>query len=122
MTDAEEVKLNSQELARTIMDMLSDHKASNILLLDVQPVTILADYFILGSATSERHLKALADALSRELRADIDRPWKVEGEPESGWVLVDYGDVIVHLFLPETRKFYDLEGLWKGAQTVVRIQ
>lgn len=102
--------------------MLEERKAENILLLDVQSITILADYFIICSGTSERHLRALSDDLTKQLKVDAGRPLSVEGEPESGWVLIDYGDVIVHIFMPQTRRFYDLEGLWKDAQVVVQIQ
>ncbi|MBN1582925.1 MAG: ribosome silencing factor [Anaerolineae bacterium] len=101
--------------------MLEEKKGMDILLLDIQSVTILADYFVLCTATSERHLGALAGDLSRQLKADVGRPMGIEGEPGSGWQLIDYGDVVVHLFLAETRVFYDLEGLWKEAQTVVHI-
>jgi len=102
--------------------MLEDRQASNIVMLDVQKVTILADYFIICSANSERQLKALAGDLSRQLKGDVGRPLAVEGVPESGWMLIDYGDVVVHLFMPEMRDFYALEELWRDAQTVVHIQ
>jgi ribosome-associated protein len=104
------------------VDILEEGQASNILLLDVTQVTILADYFVLCSANSERQLRALTDDVSKQLKAGAVRPLSIEGEPESGWVLIDYGDVVVHLFLPEIRKYYALEELWKTAQTVVRIQ
>ncbi|MBL7198654.1 MAG: ribosome silencing factor [Anaerolineae bacterium] len=109
-------------MARTIVDMLEERLGVDILLLDVSEVTILADYFILCSATSERQLKALAGDLSRQLKAETGRPLSIEGEPQSGWILIDYGSVVVHLFLPEMRRFYALEDLWKRAQTIVRIQ
>ena len=102
--------------------MLGERQATSILLLDVQRITILADYFIIASANSERQLGALMSDLPRQLKEGADRSIAVEGETESGWVLIDCGDVIVHLFLPEIRKRYDLEGLWKEAQTVVHIQ
>lgn len=104
-----------------IVNMLEERKGMDILLLDIQPVTILADYFVLCTATSERHLKALAGDLSRQLKVDVGRPIGNEGKPESGWMLIDYGDVVVHLFSAEARAFYNLEGLWKEAQTVVHI-
>jgi len=88
----------------------------------VQQITILADYFVICSAGSERQLQALTEALSRQLKADVGKPMAVEGEPESGWMLADYGDVVVHLFLPQARAFYTLEELWKDAQTIVHIQ
>jgi len=94
----------------------------DILLLDVHDVTILADYFVLCTATSQRHLKALGGDISKQLKAEIGRPLGVEGESESGWTLIDYGDVVVHIFLDETRTFYNLEELWKEANTVVHIQ
>lgn len=105
----------------TLVGLLEERKAEDILLLDVHAVTILADYFIICSGTSERHLGALSEDLTRGLKFDLDRLARVEGEPESGWVLIDYGDVVIHLFMPSTRRFYDLEGLWKDAQVVVRI-
>ena len=117
-----EAKLESHQLARTIVDMLEERKAENILLLDVQEVTILADYFVICSATSERQIRALSGDLSRQLKAEVGKPLNVEGQADSGWVLVDYGDVIVHIFSPSMRTFYDLEGFWKEAKTVVRIQ
>jgi ribosome-associated protein len=102
--------------------MLEERQASGILLLDVSEVTILADYFVLCSANSERQLKALSGDLSRQLKGEVGRPLAIEGEPESGWILIDYGDVVVHLFRPEVREYYALEELWKAAQTVVHIQ
>lgn len=102
--------------------MLEERQGADILLLDVSEVTILADYFVIASANSERQLRALAGDISRGLKGDIGRPLNVEGIPESGWVLIDYGDVVVHLFLPAVRAFYALEELWQTAQTVLRIQ
>jgi ribosome-associated protein len=102
--------------------MLEDRQAENIMLLDVQEVTILADYFVLCSANSERQIRALSGDLSRQLKAEIGRPLHVEGEADSGWVLVDYGDVVVHIFLPKVRRLYDLEGFWQDAKTIVQIQ
>ncbi len=102
--------------------MLEERQGMDILLLDVQAVTILADYFIICTANGERHLKALSGDLAKQLKADAGRPLGIEGKAESGWMLIDYGDVVVHLFLAETRAFYALEELWQDAQTVVHIQ
>jgi ribosome-associated protein len=102
--------------------MLEERQGSDILLLDVRQITILADYYILCSATSGRQIKALSSDLSKQLKVEVGRPQGIEGEPESGWILLDYGGVVVHLFLPEMRKFYALEDLWKKAQTIVHIQ
>jgi ribosome-associated protein len=102
--------------------MLEERKAEDILLLDVQQITILADYFVICSAASERQIRAISGDLSRQLKAQVGRPLNIEGEADSGWVLVDYGDIVVHIFLPETRDLYDLEGFWKEAKTIVHIQ
>ena len=102
--------------------MLEDRKAEDIVLLDVREVTLLADYFIICSGTSERQIRALSNDLSRQLKSEVGRPLNVEGEAGGGWVLIDYGDVIIHVFAPQTRKLYDLEGFWQEAKTVVHIQ
>jgi ribosome-associated protein len=102
--------------------MLEERQCGDILLLDVSEVTVLADYFTICSANSERQLKALAGDLARQLKAQVGSPLNIEGEPESGWVLVDYGDVVVHMFMPAVREYYALEELWKEAQTIVHIQ
>jgi ribosome-associated protein len=102
--------------------MLEDRKAEDIVLLDVREITILADYFIICSGTSERQIRALSGDVSRQLKSEAGRPLSVEGEAAGGWVLIDYGDVIIHIFAPQTRKLYDLEGFWQEAKTIVRIQ
>jgi ribosome-associated protein len=117
-----EENLEAIELARTIVSMLEERQGADILLLDVSEITILADYFILCSANSERQLRALSGDISKQLKGEFGRPLNIEGEPESGWVLIDYGDTVVHLFLPDVREFYALEDLWQAAKTVVRIQ
>jgi len=110
------------ELARRIVDEMADKKGDDILLLDISDVTILADYFVIGTAVSKRQTKAMVDGILQATKDDFDiRPWRVEGEAESGWILMDYGDVVVHLFAPEARAYYDLEGFWKEARVVVRM-
>lgn len=102
--------------------MLEERLAADILLLDVAEVTLLADYFVLCTANSERQINALVGDLSKQLKAEVGRPFGIEGQTESGWVLLDYGDVVVHVLSKEMREFYALEELWKGAQTIVHIQ
>ena len=119
---AEGGHLQGAELARRVVDILSDKRAEDILLLDIRSVALFADYFAIASAETARHTQALCDALDEELARDGLSVWGREGEAGSGWVLLDYGDVIVHIFGPEQRSFYDLEGLWHEAVPVVRIQ
>jgi ribosome-associated protein len=77
---------------------------------------------VIGSAVSKRQTKAMLNSIVDETKEDFDaKPLRVEGEPESGWVLMDYGAVVVHLFAPEARDYYDLEGFWEDARVVVRI-
>ncbi|KPK47043.1 MAG: hypothetical protein AMJ77_04420 [Dehalococcoidia bacterium SM23_28_2] len=109
-------------LARRIVDLLADRQAEDILLLDIGKVTLFADYFVIASAETTRQMRALCDALDSELAKDGITPYGREGEPDSGWILLDLGDVIVHIFAPDERNFYDLEGLYRAATPVVRIQ
>lgn len=118
----EEDLLESGDLARTIVDLLSDRQAEDIVLLDISKVSTIADYFVIATATSTRQMDAIADSLSETLRQDGVRPRIREGTADSGWLLVDYGDVIIHLFSPETRTFYNLESLWNTGVQLVRIQ
>jgi ribosome-associated protein len=91
-------------------------------LLDISNVASFADFFVLASAPSVRQMKAIIEDVDDTLSRDGFEPMGREGEAGTGWVLMDYGDVIVHLFAPEEREFYDLESLWHTAKPVVRIQ
>ncbi|MFZ0545166.1 MAG: ribosome silencing factor [Candidatus Promineifilaceae bacterium] len=105
------------------MDTILDKKGSDILLLDLRDEAIFTDYFLICSGDSKRQLKSLADSISQEAKNKGDvKPWGQEGEPEDGWVLIDYGDLVVHLFNPDTRNYYDLEDLWQNAHIVLRMQ
>ncbi|MBM4039200.1 MAG: ribosome silencing factor [Planctomycetes bacterium] len=93
-------------------------KAEDILVLDVRKLTQITDFFVLASTASERQLKAIAERLHRELKAAGAHCLGVEGEAAGGWVLLDYVDVVVHLFSREARDFYALEMLWGDAPRV----
>ncbi len=95
-----------------IVDALDDLKAVQVHTIDVRTRTSLADTMIIASGTSTRHVKALADHVQEKLRACGHRPIGVEGERDAEWILVDLGSAIVHIMLPATRTFYDLERLW----------
>ena len=104
---------------RWIVDELDDAKAVDILELDIRPLTQIADWMVVASGTSTRHVLALAERLRAAGARQGVKPSGVEGESDGEWVLLDFGDLIVHLMLPATREFYDLEGLWNerlGAQ------
>lgn len=103
---------------------MEEHKAENIVLLDLRPDTIIADFFVLATGNSERQIRALKEYVRQDLKENIDKtPFAIEGPAESGWVLMDYGDVVVHLMSEEQRTYYDLEGLWSNvAQVLLSIQ
>jgi len=102
----------SSEMARRIVDLLSDRQAEDIVLLDIHEIAYFTDYFVIATALNQRHAAALIDAFDKELANEGIKSLHREGEATSGWVLVDFGGVIVHVFTPEDREFYNLEGLW----------
>lgn len=109
-------------LAHTIVDVIEDRQGSEIVLMDLRTISLLADYFIIASAESRRQMRALVDTVQETLHKQKVNPLRIEGTPESGWLILDYGSVVVHLFDPEAREFYKLEQLWKNAPIVLRMQ
>jgi ribosome-associated protein len=99
---------------KTILAILEDAKAEEISSIDVAKKTAIADHMVIASGRSQRHVSAIADQLSRALKKSGIKKARVEGLPHCDWVLVDTGDVIVHLFRPEVRSFYNLEKLWSA--------
>lgn len=116
-----EVLLESNELAHAIVDVISGKKAANILMLDMRDLTLLADYYILCDGASRRQIGAIGDGLLEDLDEAGTKPATIEGTPDSGWLLIDFGSVIVHIFSPDKRAYYQLEELWKEAPIVVRM-
>jgi ribosome-associated protein len=110
------------DLARRIVELAEDKKAADIVLLELAPLTTLADYFVICSGGSERQLDAIADGVISSLRDDRLRPIGREGTAASHWVLIDYGSVIVHIFTPPERDYYGLEKHWSEAKTILRVQ
>jgi ribosome-associated protein len=116
------VRLDSAQLAHRIVDLAADKQASDIVMLDIHALTTIADYFVICSASSERQSGAITDAVMDTLDKDGVSALHSEGVGQSGWVLLDYGDVIVHIFTPQQRTYYNLEKLWELAVPVLRIQ
>jgi ribosome-associated protein len=113
---------SSLDLARRIVELAEDKKAADIVLLDLSPLTTVADYFIICSGGSERQLEAIAGGVISGMRDERVRPFGREGTAASHWILVDFGSVIVHVFTPPERDFYQLERHWAEAKTVLRLQ
>ncbi|MCC7103858.1 MAG: ribosome silencing factor [Chloroflexi bacterium] len=105
------------------MELAEAKQGGDIVLLDIRPVTLVADYFVVCSGSSERQIGALTRDIVDTLKLEAGvRPIGVEGTADSGWVLVDFGDVILHVFSPTVRDYYQLEQLWSQATPVLRIQ
>ncbi len=111
-------KKSSLQLAKLCVKAALEKKAEDPLILDVRKLCSFADYFVILTGRSTRHVQGLAEAVEEELRSKRVSTCKSEGLQEGNWVLLDYSDVIVHIFYADTRKFYDLEGLWHDAKTI----
>lgn len=109
--------MDADALKHLVEEALDDLKAVNTVCMDVSGLTDVMDYLVICSGTSNRHVKSLADNVCMEAKKAGQRPLGVEGEDAGEWVLVDFGDVVVHVMLPATRDFYDLERLWSQPRT-----
>jgi ribosome-associated protein len=101
---------------------LEDKKGEDILLMDIREVAPFADFFVICSGTSDRMLDALADAAMEATRKAYQLKGRLEGQPTDGWLLVDFGEVILHLFSPDKRSYYRLEELWGKGKVLLRLQ
>ncbi len=117
----EQDRVDSEKLAKTVVDLVVAKLGEDVLLLDIRPVSTVSDYFVICSGTTERQVEAIRDHIVTELRAMGTRRLHLEGTGTSGWILMDFGSVIVHVFLPITRDYYQLDQLWRNAKTVLRI-
>jgi ribosome-associated protein len=113
--------LTALELAKKIVNALEDKKGENIVLMDMQGVVPFTDFFIICSGTSDRMLNALSDAASDAAKQHGDINARLEGKPQDGWLLVDCGDVVIHLFSPDQRSYYRLEQLWEKSKVLLRV-
>ncbi len=96
-----------------------DSKATDLVLLKVGPISSVADYFFICSGSSSRQVQAIAEQILEKVKKTSGfLPLGIEGKPQGHWVLIDYGDVVIHVFYKPVREFYDLEGLWSEAETV----
>nr|WP_245776354.1 ribosome silencing factor [Thalassovita taeanensis] len=110
--------VTSEELLARIISSLEDDKAEDIVQIDLRGKTAIGDYMVICSGRSSRQVSAIADKLSERLKQDFGRMSRIEGKGTGDWVLIDTGDVIVHVFRPEVREFYQLEKMWLPAGAV----
>lgn len=117
-----EDRLETLDLAHAIVDAIGEKQGDNVVLLDIHALSTIADYFVICSGNSDRQLKAIVEGIGEHTRRNLGvGPRRIEGEAASGWVLVDYSDIVVHIFTPQTRAFYSLETLWKEAPVLLRM-
>ena len=114
--------LNSTESARRIVEVMVDKKATDVVLLDIHDLSIIADYFVICTASNSRLLGAIADAVDEQLGEEGVPLLRREGKPDSGWILLDFGDIICHVFGPVEREFYRLERLWGTATRLLYVE
>ncbi|MCX7834326.1 MAG: ribosome silencing factor [Ignavibacteria bacterium] len=105
-----------KNLAEYISKLILQKKGEDIQIFDLRKITSITDFFVICTATSDVHTKAIADFISEEAKKKGYKPWHSEGYTNLSWVLIDFVDVVVHIFLKETRKYYNLEGLWGDAE------
>jgi len=114
--------LDYLDIAKLAVDAASGKMAEDIVLLDLQELTIIADYFVIASADTARQIDAITESIDSEIKQTFALdPLHIEGAADSGWVLMDYGGMIVHLFSKPQREHYQLEDLWRDARVIVRM-
>ena len=114
--------LEAIEIARKVVEAASDKQAADITLLDAREVCGFADYFVICNGDSQRQIQAIYDEIRHVLKKEGILAQHYEGTVESGWLLVDFGNVIAHIFAPLEREFYQLDKLWRRATAIIRIQ
>ncbi|MGD9901029.1 MAG: ribosome silencing factor [Spirochaetales bacterium] len=114
--------MNLKDTVNKIATAMHDKKAKNILIIDIKESTSLADYFIIGSVTSNTHAKGVMGYIEDELKQINLEPIRREGRHNSNWIVLDYGDIIVHIMETETREFYNLEKLWQNDKNTVEFK
>ena len=105
-----------------MVNALEDKKAEDIVLIDIQGIAIFTDYFVICSGTSDRMLRSLVRAANDSMAENYGAKGKVIGSAGNGWIAVDFGDIVLHLFSPQQRKYYQLEELWANGKTLLRIK
>ena len=110
--------MESKKMAKLICDALADKKGEDIKIINISEVTVLADYFIIASGTNRSQVQAMADNVEEMLGKAGFEPKQIEGYQNANWILMDYRDVIVHIFDRENRLFYDLERIWRDGETI----
>lgn len=115
------VEKNSKDMAKIAVNALEEKKAKDLKLLDISDVSVLADYFIIASGSNRNQVQAMADEVEEKLGKAGFTPKQVEGYQTANWILMDYQDIIIHIFDEENRLFYDLERIWRDGNLVEKV-
>lgn len=110
--------MDSKEIAKIVVNALEEKKVEDLRMIDVSEISIMADYFIIGSGSSKTQVKALANSVEEKLREAGITPRQIEGYQSTSWILMDFNDVIVHVFHNEDRLFYNLEKIWLDGKPI----
>ena len=110
--------MEAKEMAKIALEALEDKKAGDLKLIDIEEISTIADYFIIASGTNRNQVQAMADNVEEALSKAGCEPKHIEGYPSANWVLMDYGDIILHIFDEENRLFYDLERIWRDGKII----
>ena len=112
------MEINSLETAKLAAEAVLSRKANDVVILDLRGIASFTDFFVICSGNSDTHVEGLSRAILEKLDENAVEPWHKEGERDATWILLDYVDVVAHIFLKESREFYNLERLWADAPTV----
>lgn len=112
----------SKEMVKLAVKALQEKKGEDVKIIDIQGVSILADYFIIAGGSNANHVQAMADSVEEDLYKAGFEARQIEGYNTANWILMDYGDLIVHIFSREDRLFYDLERIWRDGKTLESIE
>jgi ribosome-associated protein len=110
--------MNSKEMAKLVCQALEEKKAEDIKIINIEEVSVMADYFIIASGTNRNQVQAMSDSVEEALGKAGVNPRQIEGYQTANWILLDFGDVIVHVFDEENRLFYDLERIWRDGKSM----
>ena len=105
--------MEAKEMARLAVAALEDRKAVDVKVINIENISTLADYFIIASGTNRNQVQAMSEAVEEELQKQDIHPKNIEGYQTANWILMDYGDIVLHIFDEENRLFYDIERIWK---------
>lgn len=110
--------INSKNIAKLVYTSLDNKKGEDIRIIDIKDISVIADYFIIANGTNSLHVRALVDNVDKVLSKNGYTPKRIEGIKSDNWTLIDYGDVVVHIFSKEDRLFYDLERIWRDGKFI----